>query len=340
MKGGPNFGFSSSCVSIRACSACCLCSSESRSFDDRMDFHEGEVKKRCRVCGRRLDKGRVPVSVESAADNLLVAFGIDSSTDDQRWFPTKLCSGCSRYAERLAKTEAGSTVPRTSMQPQSGWPQGDDCELCERWKKETKGGRRARNRTAAGRRSRPDGEGAAAGGSGKGQIALEQPAEPALVDIAEPSDPALASRLVSFAAELELDVDRFTAEVDETQICPICRCVLNQPMEVPLGCEHRSCKECWRAWLAHSPTCPVCRKPTTHTMLRPMSRRFLSSLSALELHCDFLRNGCNAPPPPFQASAPIQPPARSRACLLDRLAHRRGRRRCRKLAGGNRNTCH
>jgi predicted amidophosphoribosyltransferase len=27
-------------------------------------------------------------------------------------------------------------------------------------------------------------------------------------------------------------------------------------------CNHFSCQECWKSWLARSNTCPTCRKPT------------------------------------------------------------------------------
>ena len=58
------------------------------------------------------------------------------------------------------------------------------------------------------------------------------------------------------------DVNRFTGDVDEELICPICSAVLEEPLQAP-ECEHAFCAACIKEWLNRQRTCPVDRNPIT-----------------------------------------------------------------------------
>lgn len=79
-------------------------------------------------------------------------------------------------------------------------------------------------------------------------------------------------------------------------ICPMCKDVLQQPLEAPLpgGCEHPCCKDCWLQWLPNSPTCPVCCDPINPNKLLPLPRLAWNRLCSMQLHCDYWDQGCQA----------------------------------------------
>ena len=93
------------------------------------------------------------------------------------------------------------------------------------------------------------------------------------------------------------DIQRFTGEVDEELICPICTHVLEEPLQVCNGeavvmnawsselivlqsiflfkapqCEHAFCQACINEWLTRQATCPVDRTAIVATQLKPVPR--------------------------------------------------------------------
>lgn len=87
------------------------------------------------------------------------------------------------------------------------------------------------------------------------------------------------------------ELTRFQGNVDEELICPICKCVLEEPLQAAL-CEHAFCRACINEWLARQPTCPVDRNAITTTNLRPVPRILKNLLSRLSISCDNAPYGC------------------------------------------------
>ncbi|KAF8767868.1 E3 ubiquitin-protein ligase NRDP1 like protein [Argiope bruennichi] len=89
------------------------------------------------------------------------------------------------------------------------------------------------------------------------------------------------------------DITRFQGEVDEELICPICACVLEEPLQAPL-CEHAFCKACINEWLSRQFSCPVDRQSITPNELKPVPRILRNLLSRLLIACTNASLGCTA----------------------------------------------
>lgn len=81
------------------------------------------------------------------------------------------------------------------------------------------------------------------------------------------------------------DTARFVFEVDEELYCPICRRVLEEPMQSP--CDHLFCRECIHGWLAANESCPVDRGSLELIDLRPAVMFISNMLGKLDIKCKF-----------------------------------------------------
>ncbi|KAK9499520.1 hypothetical protein O3M35_002543 [Rhynocoris fuscipes] len=87
------------------------------------------------------------------------------------------------------------------------------------------------------------------------------------------------------------EINRFTGEVDDELLCPICSGVLEEPLQAP-ACEHAFCSACIHEWISRQPTCPVDRQSITQ--LRPVPRILRNLLARLSITCDNAMYGCQA----------------------------------------------
>ena len=253
-------------------------------------FHRCQLELRCRVCGRKKDKAHSHKKVAGLEFEILSAFGVDTREDVADRHPSQLCSCCWKFVQQTCSAVPSSRVRETSVLPLANWPacQDDSCNLCEQWRKESKGGRPPKS--TAGKRGRPKGS------VGTGSVEANTGCA---VAVQLPKDPALAARLASFQAGLPLLPERFVEfqRLGEDSKCPICKDVLDRPVAVPVpGCEHACCANCWEQWLAlgaGSGSCPVCGKAVTISELQPLPRGLWLSLCNLQIHCDFRQNGCD-----------------------------------------------
>ena len=71
-----------------------------------MNFHQLELSKHCRVCGKRLYKAKSVYSCVEHSDSLLKCSGIEVSHDDPAVHPFKFCNPCYAVTRRLAKATA------------------------------------------------------------------------------------------------------------------------------------------------------------------------------------------------------------------------------------------
>ena len=89
------------------------------------------------------------------------------------------------------------------------------------------------------------------------------------------------------------DLRRFLEAPDEELICPICRFVLQDPLQIR-GCEHAFCATCIHEWLQRSQTCPIDRSSVENgedDLISP-PRILRNLLSRLEIECDNAEYGC------------------------------------------------
>ena len=260
-----------------------------------MDNHRCQLDVRCRVCGRKRDKGRSHKAAAGLEFEILSVFGVDVRQDDASRHPTKLCTTCSTFIKRATSAGPSCRLPQTSIVPVLDWPDcpGEGCSLCREWEEEKKGGRPSKAKKA-GRKGRPPGGGKNQGKGKENEQPVEESDRTALLVLPTPTDPALAGRLQPFAHQQELLPERFPDVSSESVICPVCKNVLDKPVAVPVpGCEHACCMDCWQEWLKVSPTCPVCRNDVASGHLQPVSRFLWSHLCSLRVHCDFWQHGCD-----------------------------------------------
>ncbi|KAK2708721.1 hypothetical protein QYM36_014355 [Artemia franciscana] len=90
-----------------------------------------------------------------------------------------------------------------------------------------------------------------------------------------------------------IDVARFSGDIDEDLLCPICSNVLEDPLQAPT-CEHAFCNSCITEWLTRNQTCPIDRRYLTIDALKPVPRILRNLLSRLSLMCDNEKHGCPA----------------------------------------------
>ena len=278
-----------------------------------MEFHAKELSLRCRVCGRRVS-ARKNAPVQTYTDELLVIHGIDLREDDIHRHPQLLCGGCVMHMQRATRSESMSgSFAQSLLTQQDEWPacSGGSCPLCDRWKKELKGGKRPK--PARGHRpkqldpmSPSSSEQSAASSSqisASMSILLSEPAASTMTEeeiataLQHLDASPFQSRQLLFVASANhpLTPGRFVPLMtNEFFICEICKDVLQQPLFVPPpnGCEHRCCRNCWLQWLSVSFSCPVCKVLVRPEDLSVLSRHEWLQLCSLQLHCDYEDRGC------------------------------------------------
>ena len=84
-----------------------------------MEFHQQELQKHCRVCGKRLCKAKSKATIYPCIqhqDSLLKSFGIDVSQDNSTIHPLKFCNPCYAVTRRWAKAFADGVHYTHSVQ--------------------------------------------------------------------------------------------------------------------------------------------------------------------------------------------------------------------------------
>lgn len=99
-------------------------------FIFRMEFHTTELKKACRVCGKRLNKAKGrerSYAASEYAQQLADTFRIDVSGDRKDTHPLLFCNSCHR-AIRHWQTKGGNT-PSASRVFMWGKHSGTECTV-------------------------------------------------------------------------------------------------------------------------------------------------------------------------------------------------------------------
>ena len=71
-----------------------------------MEYHQQQLEKHCRVCGKRLHKAKSKTTVYPCIhhqDPLMKCFEIDVSRDDPTTHPSKFCNPCYAVTRRWTK---------------------------------------------------------------------------------------------------------------------------------------------------------------------------------------------------------------------------------------------
>lgn len=232
-----------------------------------MAFHQSELAKSCRICGCKtgnLQKYVYKTSTPHVAEKLLCAYGFAVDQDDEKIHPKNVCVTC--YAKSV---KASSDVNyMCSTRPVIWLPHREiDCEICNAFIKRNRGGKKPKERKG---RGRPVKESKSGSNSCKEvQVPVNIPSEIVPAALVNPMP----------------SVERFS-NVSEELICPICREVLDRPLQGV--CDHFYCCTCIENWLSYARDgagCPVCKSKVKIEELRKPPRLLLNLLSTSCVEC-------------------------------------------------------
>ena len=110
-------------------------------------FHQNELQKFCRVCGKLVSRNRVIFSCEQHKDIISKAFGVLVCEDKPEIHPTSLCHSCYNVLMRWKKaTESGRQYqPSVEVFSWKAHSQ-DQCTICQHFNSTSIGGRPKKKR--------------------------------------------------------------------------------------------------------------------------------------------------------------------------------------------------
>lgn len=81
------------------------------------------------------------------------------------------------------------------------------------------------------------------------------------------------------------ELERFTDEIHGEFLCPICKMVLENPMQSK--CEHIFCRKCISECVERGMNCPLDQKELVQENITPAARYFRNLLDKLMISCDY-----------------------------------------------------
>ncbi len=106
---------------------------EPQIFTSRMEFHANELKKVCRVCGKKTHKAKGRERLHLVAqhrDAMATVFGINASGDAEDTHPLQFCHSCQTHI-RFWKSR-GMTAPSVDRVYTWAKHSGTDCMVGRR----------------------------------------------------------------------------------------------------------------------------------------------------------------------------------------------------------------
>jgi len=224
-----------------------------------MEYHQNQLAKYCRVCGKVV-KGYA-YSVNSEHSNLLAVAGIDTSQDNKDVHPNTFCNSCYLTLRQLQAADSSGNIRETALRPFQWVPHHDGCTTCKHFALSQRGGRPRKHRMPCGR-PRDD-----------GKRALHQH----ILTISPPS----------YTANSPLDVSRFSkpASISLSDLqCRLCQYIVDQPVETTYH-HHLMCASCVRGSIDNDDwSCP-CGDPSHKLSLESIQK---PSEVVLKLHATLL----------------------------------------------------
>ena len=190
------------------------------------DFHQLELARHCRVCGKSVSTGGTYThTCTNAGDTLKSGLGINVDNDNPSIHPPSVCHTCYTKARQYAST---SVEVQSSLCIQVWTPHSDEnCSVCDLFTRQQKGGRPKKERKNRGR-----------------------PQQQVILKNAPPSwcDPELQLTPSRFLPPSVLQLSDFC--------CPVCSCIVNRPVETP--CHKLICAGCVASICTSDSACPSC----------------------------------------------------------------------------------
>ena len=234
-------------------------------------FHLNELSTSCRVCGCKT--GDLNYTFKTTTKHVaqkLSAFGLAVEEDNHEIHPQNVCLNC--YT-KSAKAYKNTNSYCSSVSPVVWLPhQETNCNICSLFVKRNRGGKKKRERKGRGRPK-------------KASKNTDSSSHSVIVSI--PSE-IIPAALINPMPSIE----RFS-NISEELICPICREVLNIPLQGTL-CDHFYCYQCIKSWLnCDGVGCPVCKREVGSQQLRKPPRLLLNLLSSSCVECTICKSFIN-----------------------------------------------
>ena len=210
-----------------------------------LDEHRQILSQLCRICGERLmkskDRYENSFPCDSRKELLYSAFGIKVHEDDQETCPPKFCHKCYKLASR------GGTRVAINV-----WPahkRTGNCTICNSYKEQQKPGRRKKTKPGM----KPSKEATEVLEGMSGTLSF-QPNENINLFCQQ------VGALKSYRGTEPLYPELFAENIKFEYICPICKEVLDQPVQTKCPTPHIFCASCLSFSITMcGPQCPMCR---------------------------------------------------------------------------------
>lgn len=268
--------------------------------------HQQIIEKLCRICGERLMKAKDRYENSFACvdkrDMIFSAFGVKIREDDLETCPPKFCHKCYKLASRGGTRLAINVWPphkRTGV-----------CIICSSFREQQKPGRKKKSKPGV-KPPTKDSNGSKEGTEiveGMSGTLSFQPDEN--VELLS----HVMEKLKSYRGTEPLYPEHFAENIKHEYICPICKEVLDQPVQTKCPTPHIFCGSCLSfSFDMCGPQCPVCRtlienpgesiEPAPfvlQTIISELEFRCSTCSQAIKLHQlpQHQQEGCVPGPPP------------------------------------------
>ena len=241
-----------------------------------IDEHRQMLSQLCRICGERLmkSKDRYENSFPCANREELIfsAFGIKVHEDDPETCPSKFCHKCYKLASRGGTRIAINVCP---AHKRTG-----NCAICISFKEQQKPGRREKSKPGM----KPSKEAEIQDGM-SGTLSF-QPDENGNLFCQQVKD------LKTYRGTEPLNPELFAENIKFEYICPICKEVLDQPVQTKCPTPHIFCACCLSFSITTcGPQCPLCRTAMgdPKTFVEPAPFVLQTIISELDFKCPTCR---------------------------------------------------
>ena len=212
--------------------------------------HQQMLEKICRICGERLKKAKDKYENSFLCANrteiIFTAFGVKVRKDDLDMCPPKFCHKCYKLALR------GGTRLAINV-----WPphkRTGNCKICSFFKDQQKPGRK--KKTKPGIKPRED------SAEPKQQVEMVEGMSGTLSFQPDPASLSFSEEvknLQSFRGSEPLYPEQLVENFKHEYMCPICKEVLNQPVQTKCQTPHIFCASCLSfTFEMCGSLCPVC----------------------------------------------------------------------------------